>query len=332
MANEEHLAKLRQGREAWNAWREQNPTVRPDLRAAKLDGANLDECDFTGADLDSASLANAFLPKTRFTMASCRFTKFEGSNLEGATFLLTDLSHSNLRNANLTSTFLIDNRFSDSRLGGADLTNAVFGKNSLSRTSLAHTRGLEKIHHSGPSSIGIDTFFESGGLPEVFLRGCGVPDEFITYAASLVGKPIEYYSCFLSYSSKDTEFAQRIYADLQASGIRTWFAPEDLKIGDPLKPVIDQSIRTHDKLLLVVSEHSVASPWVEREVEAALRHEQKQNRTALFPIRLDDEIFNLDDGWATDLRQRHIGDFRDWKSHDRYQQAFQRLLRDLRKS
>ena len=31
---------------------------------------------------------------------------------------------------------------------------------------------------------------------------------------SLVGKPIDFYSCFISYSTKDDDFAQRLYADL----------------------------------------------------------------------------------------------------------------------
>lgn len=332
MANQEHLAKLREGREVWNAWREQNRDVRPDLREAQLDGANLDDYDFSHANLEFASLRKASLRNAYFREAACSDVHFNGADLEGANFLKTDLKASNFTEANLTSACLIDTNFFASVLDGVDLTNAAFGGTKLSYARLVHARGLENTRHWGRSSIGIDTFFSSGGLPGAFLRGCGVPDGFIAYAASLVGKPIEYYSCFLSYSSKDTEFAQRLHADLQARGIRTWFAPEDLRIGDPLKPVIDMSIRMHDKLLLVVSEHSVASSWVEREVEAAMRQEQKQNRIALFPIRLDDEIFAVDDGWASDLRRRHIGDFREWKSHDHYHGAFERLVRDLRKA
>ena len=39
--------------------------------------------------------------------------------------------------------------------------------------------------------------------------------------------PIEFYSCFISYSSKDEEFAKRLHADLQSNGVRCWFAPEE---------------------------------------------------------------------------------------------------------
>ena len=69
MANEEHLAKLREGVEDWNAWREANPEVRPDLRAvilnaAKLTKANLFEADLREADLRGADLRRADLRET----------------------------------------------------------------------------------------------------------------------------------------------------------------------------------------------------------------------------------------------------------------------------
>lgn len=100
---------------------------------------------------------------------------------------------------------------------------------------------------------------------------------------SLPGKAIEFYSCFISYSSKDEEFAKRLYADLQNEGVRCWFAPEGLKIGEKFRVRIDESIRLYDKLLLVLSENSVSSQWVEKEVETAFEKEEEQKNTVLFP-------------------------------------------------
>jgi len=36
MANDEHIAKLKEGVVAWNAWRDQNPDIRPDLSGARF--------------------------------------------------------------------------------------------------------------------------------------------------------------------------------------------------------------------------------------------------------------------------------------------------------
>jgi hypothetical protein len=218
-------------------------------------------------------------------------------------------------------------------LGGANLAKAVTWSTTFADTDLSHVRGLERVLHVGPSTIGIDTIYKSkGNIPEVFLRGCGVPEEFILYMRSLAGKVTESYSCFISYSSKDNDFAQRLHADLQAQNVRCWFAPEDLKIGDRFRMRIDEAIRIHDKLLLVLSENSVKSAWVEKEVETAFEKERRQdNKPVLFPIRLDDAVMQTDQAWAADIRRtRHIGDFTHWKDHDAYQQAFERLLRDLK--
>ena len=113
--------------------------------------------------------------------------------------------------------------------------------------------------------------------------------------------------------------------------MRCWFAPEDLKIGDRIRDRIDESIRLHDKLLLILSENSVSSLWVGDEVEAAFERERRENRTVLFPIQIDDAVTESTTGWAAAIRRtRHVGDFTRWKEHDSYQKAFERLLRDLK--
>lgn len=95
---------------------------------------------------------------------------------------------------------------------------------------------------------------------------------------------------------------------------------------------IEESIRTYDKLLLVLSEHSVASGWVEREVRAAFEKEEKSEPHArvLFPIRLDNAVIGTSQAWAADIRRtRHIGDFTGWSNPELYQQALERLTHDL---
>ena len=119
-------------------------------------------------------------------------------------------------------------------------------------------------------------------------------------------------------------FAERLHADLRAKGLRCWFAAEDLKIGDRFQERIEESIRLFDKVMIVLSEASVQSPWVEREVNAA-------RERMLFPIRIDDAVMNAPQPWAADVRRsRHIGDFCASELHSSYLKAFDRLLRDLR--
>jgi hypothetical protein len=217
-------------------------------------------------------------------------------------------------------------------LSGANFFEANAGFTVFGDVDLSAVKGLATVKHIGPSTIGIDTILRSKGkIPKVFLRGAGVPDTFIEYMDSLVGKPIEFYSCFISYSSKDQTFAERLYDDLQSEGVRCWFAPEDMRIGDRIRLAIDRAIHLYDRLLIVLSEHSIGSDWVEKEVETAFEEERKRKKTILFPIRLGSAVMETDQAWAADIRRtRHIGDFTDWKDHDAYQKAFDRLLRDLK--
>ncbi len=190
------------------------------------------------------------------------------------------------------------------------------------------------VIHRASSYLDISAIYRpQGNIPESFLRGVGIPDDLITFIVHHIGsgKAIQFYSAFISYSSKDDDFAKRLHADLQATGVRVWFAPEEMKIGDEIRPCIDEAIRLYDKLMVVLSENSIQSAWVKDEVEAALEKERRESRLVLFPIRLDDAVMQTDQAWAAMLRrQRHIGDFSKWKNHDDYQKAFERLLRDLK--
>jgi uncharacterized protein YjbI with pentapeptide repeats len=306
MANPEHLRILKQGVKRWNQWREMNFNTLPDLsnidlKEIHLARANLELVDFRGANLSHAN----------FAVASLAGADLSNSNLNGASLVLTNLSLANLSKATLRGAF-----FGSTILGGTNLTDA---------------KGLYSCIHLSPSTIDHRTLTKSGRLSLNFMRGCGLPDTLIEYIPSLLNNPIQFYSCFISYSSKNRIFVDRLYADLQNKGVRCWLASENLKIGEKLRIGIDESIRVHDKLLLVLSKHSVASDWVEQEVETALDRERKEKRIVLFPIRLDDVVMKIDTGWPALIKNtRNIGDFLKWRSPQAYQKSLDRLLRDLK--
>jgi hypothetical protein len=355
MANPEHLQILQQGVKAWNQWQDQHRNIWPDisganlsgatlsranlsrtnlsrtnLSKANLSGANLSGANLSGADLDEADLSEAFLGGATLIRADLR-----EATLIRATLIRASLSGAYLRGTDLGGAYLCGTDLREAYLSNANLTKtdlfvAEFGETVFGNTNLTAAQGLETCRHFRPSTLDHRTLARSGPLPLAFLRGCGLPDELIEYLPSLLGEPIQYDSLFISYASRDQVFAERLYADLQNKGVRCWYAPEDMKIGDEYRSRIDASIHLQDRLLLILSEHSIKSRWVQKEVETAFEKEEKDNRLVLFPIRLDDVVMQIDVGWAADIRrQRHIGDFTQWKEHDVYQKAFDRLLRDL---
>jgi hypothetical protein len=102
MANEEHLARLQQGIEAWNRWREVNHDIELDLRGANLTGAELTTADLSGADLDGADLTGAHLIRAnldrgaRLAGANLTGADLEGACLEGACLVQTTFEGANL--------------------------------------------------------------------------------------------------------------------------------------------------------------------------------------------------------------------------------------------
>src|SRR5947209_5808394 len=203
MANSEHLEILEQGVDVWNKWRAENDVARPELRNADLFGTHLNSINFQGTDLLCADLRAADLTRADLSRAN-----LNGINLSDTILHRAVLRRAKLRRANL----------SGANLGGADLSNATLTYTDFFEVAMAGTvignvdlseaKNLESILHSGPSIVGIDTIYKSrGNIPEEFLRGCGVPENFITYMRSLTGEAHEFYSCFIGFSRKDEDVA-----------------------------------------------------------------------------------------------------------------------------
>jgi TIR domain-containing protein/pentapeptide repeat protein len=349
MANLEQLdILLKQGVQAWNQWMEEDSQITPDLSNANLCrahletvnllGANLEHANLSQAHLESAILEFAYLSGTDLSNTHLERSYLEGAilemaNLNGAYLEWANLQEANLDSADLRQAHLRNVDFRGAFLEDADLSQSFMQDTILGNIDLSKVIGLDTVNHLGPSTIGIDTIVRSQGkISEIFLRNAGIPSSIIDAIPSLISSlsPIDYYSCFISYSSKDQVFAELLHADLHSKGVRCWFASHDMRIGDEIRPRIDESIRRHDKLLLVLSESSITSTWVKKEVETTFEKEAQQHKPVLFPIRLDDSVMHTQEAWAADIRRmRHIGDFRLWKRHGEYQKALKRLLRDL---
>ena len=224
MDRDEALKLLKGGEEGIREWNERRRTGEaiPDLSGANLRLAHLRSADLRGADLRSADLIGANLsyadsyadPRgAYFAAADLIHAYLSGANLSGANLSLADLSYADLSGANLSYADLI----------GANLGDALCNTTIFADVDLSEVRGLDSIKHRGPSTIGIDTLFRSqGNIPEAFLRGCGVPDALIVQQRALVGamEPIQFYSCFISYSTKNQRSGKRDRYDIVKLGSR----------------------------------------------------------------------------------------------------------------
>jgi hypothetical protein len=303
------------------------------FRGVNLFGADLSGAILTQANINDADLREANLSEAHLLWAELKNTDLSRANLYRADLFGANLYRTNLSKADLREADIIQVNLHEVELKKADLSYSEMSFCSFINVDLSKVKGIEKIIHLGPSSIDIPTIYHSKGkIPNIFLQGAGIPESFINNMPSLVGQHLAFYSCFISYSSSDQDFAVKLHADLQKKGVRCWFAQEDMKTGDKIRETIDQEIFRSDKLLLVLSDNSINSEWVEKEVETAFDEERKRKTTVLFPIMLDTAVMVTDKAWANDIRRtRHIGNFTKWRENSEYKKAFKRLINDLKR-
>jgi uncharacterized protein YjbI with pentapeptide repeats len=153
MAKDEQVALLKKGVDAWNAWRDENANIRPDLRKVNLSRANLrksdlSEANFSWADLGEADLREANLIGANLRKADLRKANLFKANLGGTHLREADLREANVVGANLRKT----------DLHGADLREAKF-----IGASWAHLResDLQKVNH-WRNLVGRDKFLRAG--------------------------------------------------------------------------------------------------------------------------------------------------------------------------
>jgi hypothetical protein len=324
MANPEHLNRLLSGVEAWNTWRTQDNIV-VDLSGANLAKAELAGADFCGAQLHRVTFHGANLAGAKFTQAH-----LAGSNFFAAHLAQADFSHAAL---DLVT-------FVETNLATAKFTKAELGYTVFAQTIMKGAIGLETCRHLAPSSVDFGTLQRSGMLPEAFLRGCGLSNEFIQHVRSVLQQPTEFYSCFISYSHGDKAFALLLQDRLQARGIRCWLDEHQMLPGDDLHEGIDRGIRLWDKVILCCSKAALKdSWWVDDEInrafqkEAQIMKERGKKVLVLIPLNLDGFLFSADyqSGKKAEITSRVAANFVGWeKDHALFDREMEKVVRALR--
>jgi uncharacterized protein YjbI with pentapeptide repeats len=321
------------------------------LLSAKLNGANLRDTNFSSATLSYSDFFQADFSNSALFFAQIKGANLSEANLQDVQLTEADLSTSHLSDANLTSANLENTNFNGTILYKTVFKNSTLGRTVFSNTNLENCIGLDTIDHLGPSSIGIDTVLNSTGkIPVEFLRGCGLSDIEIEFAklanpdlttqeVSEIThrifelkdtRPIQISPLFISYSHANSKFVDKLEIKLNAKGIRFWRDIHDATAGR-LETQIDRAIRHNPTVLLILSEHSTNSDWVEHEARLARKLEKELGRDVLCPIALDDswKTCNWPERIKEQIMEYNILDFSNWEEDDELDVMFKRLIDGL---
>jgi hypothetical protein len=330
--------------------------MKADLRGAILDttnlsGADLSETQLSKAEFCGANLGRANLRKSDLYRTDLSTAFLDGASLSEANLQRTDLSGAVLARADLRKASLIGANLILSILWETDLSGAILGGTVFGDIDLSETKGLDDVQHSGPSPISTSTLeLSKGKIPEKFLRGCGLSDWEIEsvklYQPGLSAKEvndivyriydlranqaIQINPLFISYSHADSAFVDEMENHLNEKGIRFWRDIHDATSGR-LEKVVDRAIRQNPIVLLILSEHSVKSDWVEHEARTARELEKELGRDVLCPVALDEAW--KDCKWPERLREQimdyNILDFSEWMDKDEFSKMFRKLIDGL---
>lgn len=127
-------------------------------------------------------------------------------------------------------------------------------------------------------------------------------------------------SVFLSHNKADKPFTRRLARDLENQGLRVWLDEAEIKIGESLIEKIRDGIDKVDFVAVILSPDSVASPWVQREVDVAMNQEIVGRRVKVLPImyrKCDLPGFLLGKAYA------------DFTNEENYNAALEKLVRDV---
>jgi hypothetical protein len=145
-----------------------------------------------------------------------------------------------------------------------------------------------EMHYDRSAVSPIVDWANSEKVLDLGVRVEGLVDEAVVAKQIRHEAHSEQRVAFISHSSKDKKFVRQLAADLVANGVSVWLDEQRIRVGDSIPEKVAQGVAESDFFLLVISENSVGSAWVQKELNAALVKEIERRRVTVMPLKLDD--------------------------------------------
>jgi uncharacterized protein YjbI with pentapeptide repeats len=232
MADAEHLEMLLQGTAVWNAWRQENSKIMPDLQGAQLRGVDLSSVDLHGADLSGAQLREAHLRravlhKARLAEVDLRWANLDEADLREAYLRQADMSGAHLREADMRGVYLREADLCGANLTGANLTMADLRAARLCEALLSEAQlHIARLRHANLSKADLrEANFRGAQLRQTCLRGANLQEANFRWASVVMSDLYEANMTqadlrWANLSVSDLRFACLSEADFRGANLR----------------------------------------------------------------------------------------------------------------
>ena len=280
-----------------------------DLRGADLTGADLDRAVLSEANLTGAILVNANLSRVNLSGADLTDADLTGASLSGASVV-----RANMTNAKCTDSDFYQTQFWSVNLTGTDMTGSLFGYSIFQDCDMSGIIGLDQVRHDCPSTVGLDSVFQSHGqIPEAFLLGAGLPEAALSFLDPAKSDSTSLREVYIACIDEDEAIATKLRDDLRAQGVRCWVFSQLVR-GSALvdrhsasdQEEIERWVRDYDKMIILGNAASLEAETLLNDITAAKQMQISTEEWAMFLGATDDTLVEPKGRAARNLAAEHV--------------------------
>lgn len=273
-------------------------------------GVSFEKCYFRNVEMDEGSVFN--LTYDSCTLMTCSFVglfpseniRFYDCDIDDSHFIALQYYEDNKveRDDEFVDMLFQDCRIDSSNFQRINLRNSRFIDTILYKSGFIDCFVdnecfilTKKLKYDSYATMDFQTILQSEELNYEILSTYFNIKNKVNLKAIISGITTQknFLTVFISYSFKDSEFAQKINDSLNNKGIRTFMWEKDAPGGKSLEDIMTSGIGAHDKLLFIASEFSIRSKACQFELTTARKKQEISWNNVFFPITIDDYLFKV---------------------------------------
>jgi hypothetical protein len=219
-----------------------------------------------------------------------------------------------MTNTKCQNTDFFQTQFWSVDLTGTDMTGSSFGYSIFQDCDMSDIIGLDQVRHDCPSTIGLDSVFQSHGkIPESFLLEAGLPAAALDFLKPASSDSTSLREVYIACIDQDQEIAKTLRDDLRAKGVRCWVFSQLVR-GSALvdrhsasdQEEIERWIRDYDKMIILGSVASLEVETLLNDITAAKQMQLTTEKWCMFLGAIDEALIEKRARFSRTLTAEHV--------------------------